>query len=113
MGFFGFDESRDARDQVYNNDFNNQSSLSHELLGAGASFAAMHEFEKHQRAEGQTVNHAFAKEMLAGFAGAEVDKLCETKGLDFIDREKAKRHARENAEQLYDQQYGGQPDYNP
>ncbi|CAK7266671.1 hypothetical protein SEPCBS119000_002148 [Sporothrix epigloea] len=113
MGFFGFDESREARDQVYNNDFNNQSSLSHELLGAGASFAAMHEFEKHQRAEGQTVNHAFAKEMLAGFAGAEVDKLVETKGLDFIDREKAKRHARENAEQLYDQQYGNQPDYNP
>jgi hypothetical protein len=33
------------------------------------------------------------KELLAGFAAAEVDKLVETKGLDYIDREKAKRHA--------------------
>lgn len=27
-----------------------------------------------------------AKEMLAGIIGAEVDKLAETKGLDFVDR---------------------------
>lgn len=37
----------------------------------------------------------------------QVDKLVETKGLDYMDREKAKRHAREQAEQMYDQQYGG------
>ncbi|KIH92823.1 cipC-like antibiotic response protein [Sporothrix brasiliensis 5110] len=113
MGFFGFDESRDARDQVYNNDNHHEGSLSHELLGAGASFAAMHEWEKHQRAEGQTVSHGFAKEAIAAFAGAEVDKLVETKGLDFIDREKAKHHARQNAEQLYDQQYGNQDNFDP
>jgi hypothetical protein len=34
------------------------------------------------------VNHAFAKELLIGFAGAEVDKLVETKGADHWDREK-------------------------
>lgn len=28
---------------------------------------------------------------------AEVDKVFETKGLDFLDREKAKRHAQEEA----------------
>lgn len=54
---------------------------------------------------GKTVSHQFAKELLVGFAGAEVDKLVETKGLDFIDREKAKHHARENAEHLYDEHY--------
>jgi len=43
--------------------------------------------------------------LLAGIAGAEVDKLAETKGMDFIDREKAKRHAKENAEHLYDEHY--------
>ena len=54
-------------------------------------------FEDHQRKEGETailssmnwlltiitgkpVSHAFAKELLAGFAGGEVDKLAETKG---------------------------------
>lgn len=64
-------------------------------------------------APGKPVSHQFAKELLAGFAGAEVDKLAETKGADWIDREKAKRQARENAEQLYDQQYGQYDQYNP
>jgi hypothetical protein len=30
--------------------------------------------------------HAFAKELIAGFAGAEVDKLFETKGMSFLTR---------------------------
>lgn len=52
--------------------------------------------------------------MLAGFAGGEVDRLAETKGADYIDREKAKREARQNTEQLYDQHYGQQGDqYDP
>lgn len=62
---------------------------------------------------GKQVSHQFAKELLAGFAGAEVDKLAETKGLDFIDREKAKHHSKKQAEHLYEQQYGGYDDYNP
>ncbi len=58
-----------------------------------------------------------AKEIIAGFAAAEVDKLFETKGesitgfdrtelttgLDAFDREEAKRHARRQAEQALDQ----------
>ena len=36
----------------------------------------------------------------------QVDKLVETKGLDYVDREKAKRHAKQQAEQIYEQQYG-------
>jgi len=43
--------------------------------------------------------------MLAGIAGGEVDKLCETKGADYIDRERAKRQASENTSQMYDQHY--------
>lgn len=64
--------------------------------------------------------HAMAKELLAGFAAAEVDRLFETKGecqhececsasessaltihtgLDAYDREEAKRHAKQQAEQ--------------
>ena len=31
----------------------------------------------------------------------QVDKLCETKGLDEIDREKAKRHARDQVGVMY------------
>lgn len=36
---------------------------------------------------------AQAKELLAGLAGAAAEKLFETKGLDFLDRERAKREA--------------------
>lgn len=41
----------------------------------------------------------------AGIAGAEVDKLFETKGLDYLDQEKAKRHAQQEAVQQYEQRY--------
>lgn len=65
---------------------------------------------------GKPVSHQFAKELLAGFAGAEVDKLAETKGEDWFDREKAKRHAKEQAEHMYDEHYvngQGADQYNP
>lgn len=55
-----------------------------------AAFAAARAYEQKQEREGKPANHALAKELLAAFAGAEVDKLAETKGLSFLDREKAK-----------------------
>ncbi|ELQ34763.1 hypothetical protein OOU_Y34scaffold00745g38 [Pyricularia oryzae Y34] len=70
-------------------------------------------WEKKQRESGQPVNHGLAKEMLAAAAGFEVDKLVETKGLDMIDREKAKHHAKQQAERMYDEQYGQYAEYNP
>ncbi|KAE8216304.1 hypothetical protein CF327_g471 [Tilletia walkeri] len=82
-----------------------KGKLSHELIGGAAAFEAMRAYEQHEASEGKPANHALAKEILAGFAGAEVDKLFETKGLDFLDREKAKRHAKQEAEQAYDNQY--------
>ena len=62
---------------------------------------------------GEEVDHGFAKELLAGFAGAGVDRLAETKGADFVDKEKAKYEAKKKSEQLYDQQYGNEENYNP
>ena len=37
-----------------------------------AAFFAMREYEKHQDANGQPPSHQFAKELMAGVAGAEV-----------------------------------------
>ena len=54
-----------------------------------------------------------AKEVIAGFAAAEVDRLAETKGMDWMDREETKHHAKKQARQLYDEQYGGDDNYNP
>ncbi|KAF2090682.1 putative CipC-like antibiotic response protein [Saccharata proteae CBS 121410] len=102
---FGWGESHDAYQEVYNKDEGNQSSLSHELVAGGAAFAGFKAFEDHQRKEGKPVSHAFAKELLAGFAAAEVDKLAETKGEDFVDKERAKHDAKKNAEHMYDEHY--------
>lgn len=54
---------------------------------------------------GKVVNHAFAKELLAGIVGGEVDRLAETRGRDEWDRHEAKRHARETADNMYDEHY--------
>ncbi|KAL9545193.1 hypothetical protein PS6_008365 [Mucor atramentarius] len=70
-----------------------QAEWTHELLGGAAAF-------------GTPVDHAMAKNLLAGLAGAAVDRLVETKGLDWFDKQKAKKHAEEEAEKLYTQQTG-------
>jgi hypothetical protein len=66
-----------------------------------------------QASAGKTVNHSFAKEMLMGFAAAEVDKLAETRGMDFVTKEEAKHRSKKQAEHLYNEQYGSQNDYDP
>ncbi|KAI9305801.1 CipC protein [Cunninghamella echinulata] len=68
-----------------------KASITHELLAGAAAFEAMRQINKHKEENGEEVTHSTAKELLAAFTGATVDRLVETKGLDFIDREKAKQ----------------------
>ncbi len=105
-------DAKDARDEVYDGT-PHESKLSHELIGSAAAFEGMRLWEQHQRKEGKTVNHGVAKELLAAAVGFEVDKLVETKGLDFVDRERAKHHAKQQAEHLYDEHYGREEHYDP
>ena len=44
---------------------------------------------------GQEPEHAKAKEIVAGLAGAFIDREAETRGLDAYDAERAKSHAEE------------------
>ncbi|KDE05291.1 hypothetical protein MVLG_04323 [Microbotryum lychnidis-dioicae p1A1 Lamole] len=97
MGFFGNNE-QEAHNAVYGEQ-QHESSWTHELIAGAAAFEAEKAYERHVSQNGRPANHQLAKELLAGFAGAEADKLFETKGLNFLDREKAKRQAREQAEQ--------------
>ena len=46
-------ESQDAYNQAYSDDQPNDSSLGHEVIAGGASFAAFKAFEDHQRKEGE------------------------------------------------------------
>ena len=57
-------ESRNAYDQVYNNNNDNdndgnehQAKFSHELVAGGAAFAGFKAFEDHQRKEGMLLRH--------------------------------------------------------
>jgi hypothetical protein len=45
---------------------------------------------------------------MAGFAAGEADKLVETHGENFYDREKLRYDAKQQANSAYDQQYGVQ-----
>ncbi|KAJ5134554.1 hypothetical protein N7448_000427 [Penicillium atrosanguineum] len=101
---FGWGESQDAHRRVYGGE-EHQSQWTHELAAGAASFAGMKAYEDHQRKEGKTVSHAFAKEAIAALVGAEVDKLAETKGMDEVDKIKAKHQAKENAHRMYDEHY--------
>ncbi|KAG7291975.1 hypothetical protein NEMBOFW57_002004 [Staphylotrichum longicolle] len=109
---FGFGEAKEARDELYDGE-PHESKLSHEFIGSAAAFEGMRLWEQNQRREGNVVDHGTAKELLAAAVGFEVDKLVETKGLDFVDREQAKRHARKQAERMYDEHYGDQDRYDP
>ena len=100
------DDAQNDHQQVYDNDggYNqpeHEAKWGHELLAGAASFEGMKLFEDHQRKEGEfqqlgkskpqgadyapgkPVSHQFAKELLAGFAGGEVDKLAETHGVHY------------------------------
>jgi len=110
MGWF--DDSQQNYQEVHH-----EGKFSHEMAAGAASFGAFKLFEDHQRKEGKTVNHAFAKEALMGLVGAEVDKLIETKGRDawdkHEDRERIKDQAKERAQNMYDEHYGNDDNYNP
>ena len=54
---------------------------------------------------GKQVDHQFAKELLAGFVGGEVDKLAETRGMNEWDKIEAQRHAKAGAHRMYDEHY--------
>ncbi|KAL7748256.1 hypothetical protein RI367_006442 [Sorochytrium milnesiophthora] len=105
MGMFDFftNSSNEHHKAVYGGE--HKSSFTHEAIAGAAGFEAMKAYEDKCRREGQPESHAFAKEMLAGFASAEVDKLFETKGLDYLDREEAKRKAVQQAHRYYEEQY--------
>ncbi|KAJ7716479.1 CipC protein [Mycena maculata] len=107
MGWFESDES--SQKQAYEQYQNlapeeHKAKLSHELISGAAAFEAAKAYEQHCATEGQPTNHAVAKELIAGFVGAFIDREVETKGLDLITAERAKKAATKQAQQPVIQQ---------
>ncbi|KIK68127.1 hypothetical protein GYMLUDRAFT_155033 [Collybiopsis luxurians FD-317 M1] len=104
MGWFSDDSDQaQAYDQV--NSSPHKAELSHELLAAAASYEAAKKYEQHCAANGKPDSHAEAKELIAAFSGAFIDRIVETKGLDFIDKEKAKHQAKTHTEDVLVEEY--------
>jgi len=98
MGWFNGDSDQaNAYDQV--NSHPHKAELSHELLAGAAAYEAAKAYEKHCEENGKPDSHAKAKELIAAFSGAFIDRVVETKGLDFVDKQKAKHHAKQQAEE--------------
>ncbi|KAF4595449.1 CipC1 protein, concanamycin induced protein C [Ophiocordyceps camponoti-floridani] len=98
MGWFD-DDSEQARAYQEVTQRPHEASWTHELLGGAAAYEAAKAYENHVERNGQPDEHAKAKEILAGAIGAFVDREVETRGLDYIDAEEAKRHAQRQAEE--------------
>ncbi|KAJ7095452.1 hypothetical protein B0H15DRAFT_829596 [Mycena belliarum] len=80
-----------------------KAKLSHELIAGAAAYEAAKKYEEHCAANGKPSSHAKAKELIAAFSGAFVDRMIETKGLDAIDKAKAKHAAKKRAEEQSDE----------
>lgn len=98
-----FDRFKENNDQLENTPHEHKGHLSHELIAGAASYEAVKAYNEHCEREGKPNDHAKAMQLLAGFAGGAIDKLIETKGLDFVDKQKAKRHAEEQVKSYYDE----------
>ncbi|KAF8882900.1 hypothetical protein CPB84DRAFT_1790452 [Gymnopilus junonius] len=99
MGWFNEDSDQSAAyGQVVNAP--HKAELSHELIAAAASYEAAKAYEKHVATNGAPDSHAKAKELLAGFAGVFIDRIVETKGLDYVDKKKAQRHAHDQVTEV-------------
>ena len=106
MGLFTHHHARDAYDQVYGGG-RPRHEITHELLAGAAAFEAMRMYEHHREREGIPEHHELAKELLAGFVGAEIDKHFENDRYRHLSRHEARRLARQQADSLMQQQYGG------
>ncbi|KAF9148727.1 hypothetical protein BG015_009534 [Linnemannia schmuckeri] len=97
---FGIGNREDAHVQIYRGQIYHPQ-WSHEPIAGAAAFEVM-KFIERSRPEDK---HKLTRELFAAMAGAEVDKLFESGGLDFLDRERATMQARQETEKLYDQNY--------
>jgi hypothetical protein len=76
------------------------------LVAGAAAYAAMRDYEN--EVGGKSESHAQAKQLIAGFASAEVDKIFAENGLTYLDKATAKEEAQVQAEEaLADAGYKG------
>ncbi|KAJ7908293.1 hypothetical protein B0H13DRAFT_2016971 [Mycena leptocephala] len=97
---FGWLHKAPSQDKdAYEQKPHHKAKFTHELMAAAASYEAAKKYEEHCAANGKPDSHAKAKELMAAFSGAFIDRMVESKGLDTFDKEKAKHAAKKRAEE--------------
>lgn len=115
---------------MYNQPQHHRAHHSHEIIAGAVAFMAMRKYEQREctlesslkfrrnfalrtltsctdeAANGRPANHHLAKEIIAGLVAAELDHLIETKGMDYIDRQRAHQMAVQHCHDAYDQNHG-------
>jgi hypothetical protein len=104
MGLFDLFGAEDVHGDVYGGR-RHHSDWTHQVVAGAVGFEAMRLYEHHREREGIVGHHELGKELIAGLAMAEADKLFEGRGLHHMERDRARRRAAEQAEYLYDEQY--------
>ncbi|KAF8325686.1 hypothetical protein F5887DRAFT_956904 [Amanita rubescens] len=89
--------SQDSHQQVTDG---HKGNITFDLLAAAAAYEGAKVYEKHCEANGKPDNHAKAKEIAAAGAAAFITHMVSTKGLDFIDQQKAKHAASKQVEEV-------------
>jgi Protein of unknown function (DUF3759) len=105
MGFLDRLAAQGAYDHVYGGGMPHRD-VTHELLAGAAGFEAVRMYEHHREREGIVEHHSVGKELLAGFAAAEVDKHFDSGRFGHLDREQARLQAQQQADHLWQQQHG-------
>ncbi|CZR45128.1 uncharacterized protein FPRO_15697 [Fusarium proliferatum ET1] len=108
MGWFDNDSLVEEQFNDYNKHSKNpehHAKLSHEIIGGAAAYEAAKAYEDHVAKNGKPDSHAKAKEFIVGAVGVFVEREFETRGLDFFDKEEAKRRGEDRAKTELEQQY--------
>jgi hypothetical protein len=105
MGFLDRLAAREAYEHISGGGMRHDD-VTHELLAGAAGFEAVRMYEHHRQREGITEHHELGKELLAGFAAAEVDKHFDRERYGHLSRDEARHQARQQADYLWQQQYG-------
>ncbi|KIK54884.1 hypothetical protein GYMLUDRAFT_48278 [Collybiopsis luxurians FD-317 M1] len=101
MGLF-HNESNEAKAYEEVTKAPHKAELSHELIAAAASYEAAKKYEEHCGDYGQPDSHFQAQELIAALTGAFIDRMVETKGLDYLDKVKAHQLAKQQLQKQID-----------
>ncbi|KAG8986055.1 hypothetical protein FRB93_005531 [Tulasnella sp. JGI-2019a] len=68
------------------------------LFDTSRTIVAARVYQHHQARNGEKPHHRHAKQLFSGAIGVYIDRIVETKGLDALDKKKAKREAQSRVE---------------